>query len=102
MYMQSKNGLGDWDFGSIVDTLTKGYSSYSQSKAQADMLKQQAKLAEQQAKLALQQQQAALAYQYNPQYSNLYSSGATTGGANMMPLLLLGGLGLAAFLLMRN
>lgn len=105
MYAQSKNGLGEWDVGSIVGTLVKGYGDYSAAKAQADIIKSQAKLDEQRAALERERQQAALLTRFNPQYSDVYSGGAYNSGfktSNLMPILLIGGLAIAAFLILRK
>lgn len=100
MYQQNTNGLGEWDFGSIVDTLVKGYSGYAQTKAQTNLMKLQMQQAQQQA-----QQQAALQNYlttYNPNYSATYGGGIPQTQNNLMPILLIAGVALAAFFILKK
>lgn len=100
MYIQgtnSGNGLGDLDFGSIVDKLVSGYAAYSTTKAQTDLAKAQIQAQQAQA----QAQQNALLYQLSPQYTGNYSTGAAPS-SNLMPILLIGGAALLMFFMLKD
>lgn len=96
MYMQANNlgGLGEFDWGQLLDTAVKGYTTIQSQKTAAQQT--QALLDLQRA----QQQQNALIYANNPQYSAAYSGAGQT--SNLLPLLMIGGAALLLVFLMKD
>lgn len=86
-------GLGEWDFSSILSDIGKTWAQVEQAKTARDIAK-------------LQAQNATLNpyyYAYNPNQSPIYSSGgAVKSGFDMGTLLVIGAVGIAAYLLLRK
>lgn len=98
-YRQGLNGMGDVDWGNLFADLTKtavgAYGTVSAIKAQKE-------LQEAQAKQQLIAQNPFLNYGMSPTYSPVYTAQPVTGAINWTPILIFGGLGLAAFFLLRK
>lgn len=98
MYVNTQNrnlgGLGEFDWGQLLDTAVKGYATIQTAKSAAELSKSQLELQKQ----ALQQN--AMIYANNPNYSAAYSGAPQS--SNVMPFLLIGGAALLLVLLMRN
>jgi len=100
MYMQAQNGLGTIDWNSIVKDVVGGYAAVKSVQTQADLVQAQAQAQAQQ--LAAQQAaQTAAIYRANPNYSATYS-GQPAPSSNLMPILLIGGMALALFFVMKG
>lgn len=97
MYAQGKNGLGEIDWNSIFNNAVQAYGAYSAADTQKDILKLQ---------LQQQQQQAAqlpfFNYSQNPAYSPVYGGTPGQQQFNFMPWLLIGGVALAAYFILKK
>ena len=98
----ARETLGEFDFGEFVDKIGTLATGFYTTKATIDAQKQANKLAIEQAKLQAQYQNVSPDYLFpsGGGYSPVYGMPQT--GINFMPILVIGGLGLAAFLLMRK
>ena len=99
MYAQSKNGLGEIDWGGLLNSAVNAYGQYSQIDAQKDVLKLQLEAQKQAQQNALNN--PFLSYTQNPNYSPVYG-GQPSGTFNLMPWLLIGGVALAAFFILKK
>lgn len=96
----AKQGLGEFDFGAFFDKVTTAATNIYATKVQADAQKQANKLAIAQAQYSNQNLSPDYLFPSGGGYSPVY--GAPQSGVNLMPVLLIGGVGLAAYLLLRK
>jgi hypothetical protein len=96
----AKEGLGEFNFGDFFDKVTSTAADIYKAKVDADAQKAASKLALEQARAQYQNVSPDYLFPSGGGYSPVY--GAPNAGINLMPILLIGGVGLAAFLLLRK
>jgi hypothetical protein len=93
------NGLGEFDFSALFDKVATAAGNIYQTKAQIDAQKQAYKLEQQR----IANQAYSPTFDFNDPNSPVYAPNYLPQSQfPIMPVLLIGGLGLAAFLLLRK
>jgi len=97
MYMQARNGLGEIDWGDLLKTAVGAYGTVQASKQAVEL----AKIQSQQNNML---QNPFAFYAQNPNYSGTYAPAPVpvSGAANLVPWLLIGGVALAAFFILKK
>lgn len=93
--MQAKNGLGEIDWGDLLKTAVGAYGTVQASKQAIEL----AKIQSQQNNML---QNPFAFYAQNPSYSGTYAPAPVSSTANLMPWLLIGGVALAAFFILKK
>lgn len=91
--------LGEFDFSNLFDKVVDAGTKIYATKAQLDQQKREYEIA----KLQAQQQSYSPNFDFSNPNSPIFDGGfIPQSNTNLMPILLLGGLGVAAFLLLRK
>lgn len=90
--------MGEFNFSDIFDKVLDTGTKIYATKAQLDQQKREYEIA----KLQAQQQSYSPNFDFSTPNSPIYGGGLLPQSNNLMPILLLGGLGVAAFLLLRK
>jgi len=99
----TRESLGEFDFGGFLDKISSTAANIYATKVQSDAQKQAAKVAIAQANAQAQYQNFSPDLLYSGgQYSPIYDGNPATSNIPIVPILMIGGVALAAYFLLRK